>query len=83
MLTPFEAKLHEIFTKKQYSKLSFFNQYKEFHTVNALVKSIERSEEGGTISLSTGEIIPIDKVVSLNGQLSDQYKHIEDFICDC
>ncbi|PIQ47619.1 MAG: hypothetical protein COW03_14220 [Cytophagales bacterium CG12_big_fil_rev_8_21_14_0_65_40_12] len=83
MLTPFEASIHETFSKKQYSKISFFNEYNEFNTVDTLIKSILNSELGESIELNSGEIIPINKVVSINGQYSDSYKHIQDFTCDC
>jgi len=83
MLTPFEANIHETFSKKQYSKISFFNEYNEFHTEDALIKSIFNTDSGVSIELSAGQVIPLNKVISINGQYSDSYKHIQDFTCDC
>jgi hypothetical protein len=81
MLTSFEANIHEIFSKKQYSKIAFFNEYNEFHTLDALIKSILHTDSGEAIELNSGEVIPLNKVVSINGFYSDSYKHIQDFTC--
>lgn len=83
MLTAFEANIHEAFSKKLYSKISFFNDINEFYSLDALIKSIINSEKGDAIELSSGEIILLDKVVSINGQYSERYQHIQDFTCDC
>ncbi|KOF03693.1 hypothetical protein AWW67_07860 [Roseivirga seohaensis] len=83
MLTSFETKIHECFIGKQFSKITFFNEYREFYSVDALIKSIGQSEAGETIILSTGVEIPLDKVISINGCYAENYKHIEDFTCDC
>ncbi|KYG74771.1 hypothetical protein EV198_0730 [Roseivirga ehrenbergii] len=83
MLTSFETKIHECFSAKQFSKITFFNEYREFYSVDALIKSIGQSETGETIILSTGDEIPLDKVISINGCYAENYKHIEDFTCDC
>jgi Rho-binding antiterminator len=83
MLTPFEASIHETFSKKQYSKITFFNEYNEFNTVDTLIKSILNSESGESIELNSGEVVPLKKVVSINGVYSDSYQHIQDFTCDC
>ena len=83
MLTPFEASIHETFSKKQYSKITFFNEFNEFSTVDTLIKSILNSESGESIELNSGEVVPLTKVVSINGLYSDSYQHIQDFTCDC
>jgi hypothetical protein len=83
MLTPFEASIHETFSKKQYSKITFFNKYNEFNTVDTLIKSILNSEAGESIELNSGEVVPLKKVVSINGLYSESYQHIQDFTCDC
>ena len=83
MLTPFEANIHETFSKKQYSKITFFNEFNEFNTVDTLIKSILNSESGESIELNSGEVVPLTKVVSINGLYSDSYQHIQDFTCDC
>ncbi|WP_323755987.1 hypothetical protein [Roseivirga sp.] len=83
MLTPFETKIHECFIGKHYSRITYFNEYREFHSVDALIKSIGQGEVGETIVLTTGDEIPLEKVISINGCYAENYKHIEDFTCDC
>ncbi|KYG72736.1 hypothetical protein [Roseivirga echinicomitans] len=83
MLTPFETKIHECLISKRYSKITYFNEYQEFHSVDALIKSIGNHEDSDTIILSTGDEIRLEKVISINGQYAENYKHIEDFTCDC
>ncbi|MGW8123159.1 hypothetical protein ACV07N_10920 [Roseivirga echinicomitans] len=83
MLTLFETKLHENFINKKYSRFTYFNEFREFTVVEAIIKQIESSESGVNIILSSGDIIPIDKAISLDGQYAENYKHIEDFTCDC
>lgn len=83
MLTLFETKLHENLINKKYSRITYFNEFREFTVVEAVIKEIESSESGVKILLNSGDTILLSEIVSLDGHYADDYKHIEDFTCDC
>tara|TARA_A100000171_G_C2139115_1_gene153136 strand:+ start:4694 stop:4945 length:252 start_codon:yes stop_codon:yes gene_type:complete len=83
MLTLFETKLHENLINKKYSRITYFNDFKEFTVVETIIKEIANSESGVHIVLNSGDVIPLEKIVSLDGQYTEHYKDIEDFTCDC
>jgi len=74
----FEVILKEALDKGRYVKVAFFNSYHEFHSVCAVMKHTDSG-----IALTTGHLIQIDKIVSIDEVSAPNYSHIIDFTCDC
>jgi Rho-binding antiterminator len=84
---PINCGFHDILlekaTLKIYCKIQYFSEIDEFITLNAVIKDIYTKNKEEFMLLATGEIIRLDKIVSVNEFISPQYTDIQDFTCDC
>ena len=75
--------LTEKATMKSYCKIQYFSELHEFITTNAVIKDIFTKNGEEFILLATGELIRLDRLVSINGELAPHHSRINDFSCDC
>jgi Rho-binding antiterminator len=70
-------------TIKSYCKIQYFSELHEFITTNAVIKDVFTKSGEEFMLLATGEVIRLDRLVSINGELTPHYARINDFSCDC
>jgi Rho-binding antiterminator len=84
---PINCSFHDVLLEKatlrEYCKIQYFTEIREFLTCHALIKDVFTQAGEEFALLSTGESIRLDRLVSVNGTLAPQYTHIKDFSCDC
>ncbi|MCU0389661.1 MAG: hypothetical protein MUE81_00945 [Thermoflexibacter sp.] len=68
---------------KSYCKIQYFTDLHEFMTVNAVIKDIFTKNGEEFMLLATDEVIRLDRLVSINGELTPHHASINDFSCDC
>lgn len=78
MTQNFEDLLKQALHIKQYVKLAYFDEIHAFHSVNVVMKETDQG-----ISLTTGELIQTEWIVSIDEVKAPGYEHIDDFTCDC
>jgi Rho-binding antiterminator len=81
--TAFEQYLEESIQQKKYVKLQYFTYIHEFITVMTIIKENQKNDHGNSISTSSGEEVPLENVVKIDGIYAPKYAHIDDISCDC
>ena len=85
--TPINCSFHDLLLEKAtlraYCKIQYFTEIHEFLTCHALIKDVFTRAGEEFVELSTGELIRLDRIVSIAGELAPEYAHITDFSCDC
>jgi len=70
-------------TQKTYSKIQYFTEIREFLTVNAIIKDVFTNAKEEFMELATGEVIRLDRIISVDDEKLPAGKEIGDFSCDC
>ncbi len=67
----------------KFVRLEYLSELNEFIKTDVTIKQLV--QEGGTnwLELATGESIPLDRVVSVSGNLSPHYPGYGNYSCDC
>lgn len=79
----FEQYLEESILQKKYIKLQYFTDIQEFITTMTIIKEKVKNDNGSFISTTSGEEVPLDKIVRIDTIYAPKYAHIDDFSCDC
>jgi Rho-binding antiterminator len=84
---PINCDYYDVLTEKAvlklYCKIQYFTDLHEFVTINAVIKDIFTKSGEEFMLLATGELIRLDRLVSINGELTPHYARFNDFSCDC
>lgn len=83
MDTDFYKVLQEKVRNRSYVKIQYFTDIHEFMTSMSVLKSITMQEGMDHLLLASGECIPLDKIVRLDGMVAPDYEGMMDFTCDC
>ncbi|MCU0437391.1 MAG: DUF2024 family protein [Raineya sp.] len=85
--TPISCNYHDMLlakaTQKEYCKIQYFTEIREFITTNAVIKDVFTKNKEEFMQLATGETIRLDRIVSVNDEKLPTGKEIGDFSCDC
>lgn len=85
--SPINCDYYDVLTEKaimkSYCQIQYFTELHEFVTVNAVIKDIFTKSGEEFMLLATGEVIRLDRLVSINGELTPHHARINDFSCDC
>lgn len=67
----------------KFVRIEYFTDLNEFIKTDVLIKQL--AWEGGTeyLELATGDMIPLDRVLSVSGKLSPRYPGYDSYSCDC
>ena len=67
----------------KFVRIEYLTDLNEFIKTDVMIKQL--SHESGTyrLELATGELIPLDRVVSVSGNLSPRYPGYGNYSCDC
>lgn len=67
----------------KFVRLDYFTELREFIRTDALPKAIMDIDGVETLELATGEQIPLDRIIRIDGQLSPNYPGYDDYSCSC
>ncbi|WP_461085790.1 hypothetical protein [Spirosoma flavus] len=84
-LTAYRTYLDGLISNRLYVKVQYFTELHELIAINALVASLETDGEDPIVRLSSGEQIPLTRLVSASGHFSPGYEGYAPFCetCDC
>ena len=67
----------------RFVRIEYLTDLNEFIKADVLVKQLFQENGLEWIELATGETIPLDRVVSVSGNLSPRYPGYGNYSCDC
>ncbi|MBN8824083.1 MULTISPECIES: hypothetical protein [unclassified Spirosoma] len=67
----------------KFVRLEYLTDLNEFIKADVLIKQLSYENGAEWLELATGEIIPLDRVVSVSGKLSPRYPSYGNYSCDC
>ncbi|GAB3952620.1 hypothetical protein GCM10028805_34880 [Spirosoma harenae] len=67
----------------KFVRLEYLTDLNEFIKADVLIKQLSYENGVEYLELATGEIIPLDRVVSVSGKLSPRYPGYGNYSCDC
>lgn len=84
-LTVYHTYLDGLISSRRYIKVQYFTELHELITLNALVVSLCTEGDEQIVVLSTGQRIPLSKLVSAGGEFNPDYEGYAPYCetCDC
>ncbi|GAB3986189.1 hypothetical protein GCM10028807_03070 [Spirosoma daeguense] len=81
----FTTYLTALIEQRKYVKIQYFTELHELITLNALIKYMGKERNNPVAVLSSGEKIPLNKLVSAGGEFSPNYEGYAPYCetCDC
>lgn len=67
----------------KFVRLHYFTDLREFIKIDALTKAIVTIDGVEHLELATGEQIPLDRVIRVDGHMSPRYPGYDDYSCAC
>ncbi|MVM32236.1 hypothetical protein GO755_19465 [Spirosoma sp. HMF4905] len=67
----------------KFVRLEYLTDLSEFIKADVIIKQLLHENGAEWLELATGEIIPLDRVVSVSGKLSPKYPGYGNYSCDC
>ena len=78
-----DAEFRALIPLNEFVRLHYFTDLREFIKTDALTKSIIGIDGVDHLELATGEQIPLDRVIRVDGYLSPKYPGYDDYSCAC
>ncbi len=66
-------------TPGKFVRIEYMTDLHEFTKTDALVKKINADD----LELATGDVVPLNRIVRIDGVLSPRYPGYESYSCDC
>ncbi len=67
----------------KFVRLEYLTDLNEFIKTDVTIKQFIREDGVESLELATGETVPLDRVVSISGNLSPRYPGYSNYSCDC
>ena len=67
----------------KFVRLEYLTDLNEFIKADVTIKQLTRQNDVESLELATGEVVPLDRVVSVSGKLSPRYPGYGNYSCDC
>lgn len=67
----------------KFVRIEYLTDLNEFIKTDVMIKQFVRENGTESLELATGDIIPLDRVVSVSGNLSPNYPGYGNYSCDC
>ena len=67
----------------KFVRLEYLTDLNEFIKADVMIKQLVREDGVEQLELATGEIVTLDRVVSVSGNLSPRYPGYGNYSCDC
>lgn len=78
-----DAEFKALIPLNKFVRLHYFTDLREFIKTDALTKAITLIDGVDHLELATGEQIPLDQVIRIDGHLSPNYPGYDDYSCAC
>lgn len=78
-----EADFMALIPINKFVRLHYFTDLHEFIKTDALTKAIVSLDGVDHLELATGEQIPLDRVIRVDGHMSPRYPGYDDYSCAC
>lgn len=78
-----DAEFRALIPLNKFVRLDYFTDLREFIRTDALTKAIVNRDGVEHLELATGEQIPLDRVIRIDGHLSPRYPGYDDYSCSC
>lgn len=78
-----DAQFRALIPLNKFVRLHYFTDLREFIKTDTLTKSIVDIDGIDHLELATGEQIPLDRVIRIDGHLSPKYPGYDDYSCAC
>lgn len=81
----FRAYLDSLKVGRTYRKVQYFTRLHELITIDALIQNITPGNDEEIVALSTGDVIPLNQLISVGGRFAPAYAGYELYCetCDC
>lgn len=70
-------------SNRQFVRLEYLTDLNEFIKTDVSLKRLFSENNVDYLELATGGIIPLDRIVSISGQLSPNFPGYANYSCDC
>lgn len=67
----------------KFVRLEYLSDLNEFIKTDVTIKQLVQEGANERLELATGDTIPLDRVVSVSGNLSPRYPGYGNYSCDC
>ncbi|MBD2754830.1 hypothetical protein [Spirosoma validum] len=67
----------------KFVRIEYLTDLNEFIKTDVTIKQLLQEGEFEQLELATGDVIPLDRVVSISGRLSPKYPGYGNYSCDC
>ncbi|UFH55311.1 hypothetical protein [Spirosoma sp. KNUC1025] len=67
----------------KFVRIEYLTDLSEFIKTDVTIKQLVRENGTEWLELATGDVIPLDRVVSVSGNLSPRYPGYGNYSCDC
>ncbi|UHG91413.1 hypothetical protein [Spirosoma oryzicola] len=67
----------------KFVRLEYLTDLSEFIKADVTIKQLCREGDTELLELANGEMVPLDRVVSISGNLSPRYPGYGNYSCDC
>lgn len=78
-----DAEFRALIPLNKFVRLHYFTHLREFIKIDALTKAIVNIDGVDHLEIATGEQIPLDRVIRIDGHLSPKYPGYDDYSCAC
>lgn len=78
-----DSDFREAIISGKFVRLEYLTDLNEFIKADVTIKQLVRQNDVESLELATGEIVPLDRVVSVSGKLSPRYPGYGNYSCDC
>lgn len=82
-ITTSDSDFREAIIPGKFVRLEYLTELNEFIKADVTIKQLVRQNDVESLELATGEIVPLDRVVSVSGKLSPRYPGYGNYSCDC
>jgi hypothetical protein len=67
----------------KFVRIEYLTDLSEFIKADVTIKQLVFQDGTEWLELATGDVIPLDRVVSISGYLSPRYPGYDNYSCDC
>lgn len=78
-----DAEFKALIPLNKFVRLHYFTDLREFIKTDALTKAIRTIDGVDHLELATGEQIPLDLLIRIDGHLSPNFPGYDDYSCAC
>ena len=67
----------------KFVRIEYLTDLNEFIKTDVTIKQLILQDGVEWLELATGEVVPLDRVISVSGNLSPRYPGYANYSCDC